>query len=146
MDIESLRHDVLLFRHALEARHHDLDETIFGSFPSGCCGAVSELLAVFLQVRGHGAFTYVCGLWFDSDFGSSTHAWLEQEGCIVDITQDQFDGRGSQAFVTADRSWHDSHFAQQEKQGPFTFDDLSSELFIAYAYVKEELEGESPPF
>jgi hypothetical protein len=137
MDINSLRHDVLLFRHALEACHHDLDAMIFGSFPHGCCGAVSELLSVFLQAREHGTFTYVCGHRFDPNLGFSSHAWLEQGGYIVDITQDQFDGRGEQTFVTVDRSWHDSHFPEQKKQGPFG--ELPSELCIAYAHVQEEL-------
>ena len=139
MDIETLRHDVLRFRRAIGACHLSLDAIIFGSFPRGCCGVVSELLSVFLQARGHGAFTYVCGQRFDGDIGFSSHAWLEQGKYIVDITQEQFDGRSEQPLVTVDRNWHDRRFPEQEKQRPF--DRLSPALCIAYAHIQEELES-----
>lgn len=138
--VEFLRIDVLRFRRALEACLHSLDRTIFGNFPHGCCGAVSEILAIFLHAQGHGTFVYVCGLKFD-DSRSFSHAWLEQEGCIVDITLDQFDRRSEHTFVTVDRSWHDSRFPEQRKQGPFS--KLSPELCVAYAHIQEELESRS---
>lgn len=139
MIIESLHYDVQRFRQALEACYHDLESTIFGSFPSGCCGAASELLAAFLQVQGYGAFTYVCGLRFDSNSSCSSHAWLEQGGYIFDITKDQFDKGGDKNFVTADHSWHDSHFPVQKKHE--TSGVLPPELWIAYARVQERLRG-----
>ena len=56
MDIDALRRDVHAFREASEKILPEIDRTIFGDFPRGCCGAVSEILAAFLERRGHGKF------------------------------------------------------------------------------------------
>lgn len=113
MYIDALLRDVRAFRRAFETCHSDLDAMIFGSFPRGCCGAASELHAVFLERRGHGAFTYVSARGFNDDNRLFSHAWLERDGLILDVTQDQFDERSEPVFVATDRSWHDRRFPEQ---------------------------------
>ncbi|WP_051337302.1 hypothetical protein [Leisingera daeponensis] len=136
MTTDSLHQDVQNFREALDACHSDLDPTVFGHFPSGCCGTVSELLAAFLEEQGHGSWPYVCGTRLMEDGQNATHAWLERDGCIIDITRDQFDKR-QPGLVTADRSWHDERFPDQEQQEDFG--ELRSELCDAYARIKKEI-------
>ena len=60
-------------------------------FPTGCCGLVSDLLAQYLL--DHGINTYcVQGEYdFDDYENRFPHTWLEtDDGCIIDITADQF--------------------------------------------------------
>ena len=64
-------------------------------FPFGSCGAASELLAQYLEDNGYGAFDYVLG-----EDGGQSHAWLEQDGLIVDITLDQFEDYDCAVFVS----------------------------------------------
>jgi len=63
----------------------------YSSFPEGCCGDTSDLLAEYLLE--HGIKTqYVCGTYIDEQFNSMrSHAWLcTEDGTIIDITGDQF--------------------------------------------------------
>lgn len=59
-------------------------------FPRGCCGIISELMGDYLNTVGLGEFFYVCGM-----KDGASHAWLEVDGLIVDITGDQFPDRPS---------------------------------------------------
>lgn len=71
-------------------------------FPQGCCGVVSELLGDYLNTQLGLRAEYVCG---ERDGGS--HAWLELDGLVIDITSDQFDGR-PQVFIGARDDWYAS--------------------------------------
>lgn len=42
------------------------------------------------------------------DPGAQSHAWIELDGLIVDISGDQFVDQHEPVFVTKDRTWHDS--------------------------------------
>lgn len=70
------------------------------SFPRGCCGVVSELLGDYLNAQLGLQVEYVCG---EQDGGS--HAWLELNGVVIDITGDQFDGRPP-VFIAARDEWY----------------------------------------
>jgi hypothetical protein len=56
-------------------------------FPKGSCGDTCELLGQFLADSGLGEWQYRSG---QRDEPFHTHAWLEQDGLILDITADQF--------------------------------------------------------
>ncbi|MBQ6483288.1 MAG: hypothetical protein IJI45_19460 [Anaerolineaceae bacterium] len=55
-------------------------------FPKGACGTTCDLLAEWLWEHGIES-SYYCG---KRSNGGYTHAWLEVEGFIIDITGDQF--------------------------------------------------------
>lgn len=57
-------------------------------FPRGCCGIISELMGDCLNTVRIGEFFDVCGM-----KDGASHAWLEVDGLIVDITDDQFSDR-----------------------------------------------------
>ena len=71
-------------------------------FPAGACGDAAPLLGQFLLDQGEGEWTYVSG----EREGAWSHAWIEQDGWIVDITADQFPDMDQPVIVTLDRSWH----------------------------------------
>ena len=53
---------------------------------------------------------YVC----DMNKNRQSHAWLEYEGWILDITADQFEDINDKVLVRKDRTWH-SQFKGQNK-------------------------------
>jgi hypothetical protein len=73
----------------------------FHEFPMGSCGDASLLLGKYLDEMGLGQFDYVCG-----ELGRQSHAWLEKDGIIVDITADQFDGVVEEIIVTDNNDFH----------------------------------------
>lgn len=112
MDIESakrVRCSALRFREAIESlRDSGLDE-FFTMFPRGTCGDTSELLGTWLSENGFGEFFYICGeRGTFEDGGWFSHAWIEQDGWIVDITADQFPEVSDRIIVChrAESVWH----------------------------------------
>lgn len=87
------------FRKALQ--HGGLRSVGFARFPLGACGDASELLGQYLTDSGLGEWTYVSGM-----RGGSTHAWIERDGVVVDITADQFADVASPCIVTRASQWH----------------------------------------
>jgi len=78
----------------------------FGSFPHGTCGPVSELMGrIVLERTGHEGI-YVCGDGHPALKPQQSHAWLEVEGFIVDLTHDQFEGTGLSGWVHETSAWH----------------------------------------
>lgn len=54
-------------------------------FPFGCCGITTLMHGAYLHAFGFDQQEYVCGMRFDF-----SHAWLELDEHIIDITSDQF--------------------------------------------------------
>ncbi|MGA5824291.1 hypothetical protein ACPC54_41425 [Kitasatospora sp. NPDC094028] len=109
---ELIRQDAQRFRWALEAAAFQLAErswTLYGlrDFPTGACLDASLLLAEYLTDRGRGEWKCVVGERPVGPAMPHSHAWLERNGLIVDITADQFaDSSGLAVWVTRDRAWH----------------------------------------
>ena len=70
-------------------------------FPRGSCGDASLLLSMFLSDNNIGNVYYVCG-WCDK----KSHAWLEVDRFVVDITMDQFGDNYPSVIVNEDYSFH----------------------------------------
>ena len=78
-------------RAAIEACDLKTLPITFHEFPRGSCGDATLILAKHLKDNGQKGFAYVCGM-----RDGHSHAWLERDGLIVDITGDQFaDNEGS---------------------------------------------------
>ncbi len=78
-----------------------LDDIVFEQFPRGACGDTSDLLGEYFYRSQFGIWQYRCG-WRKGH----SHAWIEGDGLIVDITADQFDDMDEAVIVTRDQSWH----------------------------------------
>ena len=78
-----------------------LGDIVMDNFPRGTCGDTAILLGEFFYREGLGVWLYRSGY-----KGGHTHAWISQDGLIVDITADQFPGFPP-AAVTRDSKWYD---------------------------------------
>ena len=141
--VDQIRHYVGKFRDAILSCSRD-DWPLMRSFPQGACGDASILLGEYLHEQGLGVWVYA-GRERDSDLHS--HAWLEQDGLIVDITADQFEDVNESIIVTCDRSWH-QQFMYPEETHPALIDlydeRTRKNLRAVYANITATLESRSP--
>jgi len=100
-DIDQLRGLALMFRKAVEQCKYDLPCIAFKRFPYGSCADACDLLGRFFEEMGIDGWMCVSGC-----RDKYTHAWLEKNGLIVDITADQFEDGPGAVIVTSDNSWH----------------------------------------
>lgn len=77
----------------------------FQDFPTGSCGDASILLGQFFTDQGLGEWTYVNGE-ITTPSGQQSHAWIEKDGLVVDITADQFVEIDEPVLVTDAKDWH----------------------------------------
>ncbi|MET7372535.1 hypothetical protein [Micromonospora arida] len=126
-DQEALKAVVAGFRVALELG--DLPLVSLAAFPHGSCGDVCELLGQFLIDSGFGEWRYCSGQRDDSFF---THAWLERDGLILDITADQFPDIDQPVLLTRGRAWH-NQFSLHECRRAANLDHLFFQDFAADA-------------
>jgi hypothetical protein len=74
----------------------------FAKFPRGSCGDTCEMLGQLLIDSGLGAWDYRSGV----NLSGSSHACLERDGLLLDITADQFDDVSTPVLLTKDHTWH----------------------------------------
>lgn len=74
-------------------------------FPNAACGDVTLLLGTALNDVVGIQFDYVAGR-LGTSIKTISHAWLEFENLIVDITADQFAEIDSPVLITESGSWH----------------------------------------
>lgn len=74
-------------------------------FLLGWCTTASILLGEHLRESGLGDFHTRSGIRCDLGVNQS-HAWLNRDGLIVDITADQFDETKEAVIVSRDSPWH----------------------------------------
>lgn len=88
------------FRDGIESCKPKFKAISLREFPLGSCGDTSDLLGMYLQQSLGIRTEYVAG-WLDG----RSHAWLEFEGLVIDITADQFSGYEA-VIVTASPQLH----------------------------------------
>lgn len=83
------------FRHAInKAKDSGEASAFFRGFPAGQCGVTSIMLAQFLRNMGVVDMYYICGNFSDELRNQvQSHAWLDINGTVIDITGDQFKDR-----------------------------------------------------
>ena len=108
-EVRSLAH---VFRKAI-IDSNGADLISFDDFPTGSCGDASILLGEYLYELGHGEWTYRSGF---REVGVQSHAWIERNGWLLDITADQFDEISESVWLTRDRSWHEQFLYAPEDE------------------------------
>lgn len=90
------------------------------AFPRGTCADASLVLCAFLADAGFAGFELVCGERGSQENGTySSHAWLQLDQLVVDITADQFaDGPGP-VVVAEDSEWHRGFYIASKDVGDF---------------------------
>ncbi|SNT62833.1 hypothetical protein SAMN05216276_10947 [Streptosporangium subroseum] len=129
------------FRSALEQGGLQLQS--FAKFPRASCGDTCEMLGQFLIDSNLGIWTYRTGI----DSSNSSHAYLERNGLLLDITADQFDDVSTPVMLTEDQTWHrqfsltaGSHAASLEWWTGHNRSDCAAAL-ADYALLKQRAEG-----
>jgi hypothetical protein len=107
---DALRRIATRIREIILATPPDKRPERLATFPHGSCGDTAMIMGTYLIRKGHAKAEYVVGV-----DGQHSHAWLECDGIIIDITADQFEDEIVPVLVTRDRTWH-SLFAGQERQ------------------------------
>jgi len=106
MDLLKIKKAATKFRNAIESCSYSLGIS-FEAFPKGTCGDVAPLLGTYLNDLGYGEFQYMLG-----DYGSrkdnswSSHAWIQSNSLVVDITADQFPDINEKIIVSKTSYWH----------------------------------------
>ncbi|HEY2012884.1 MAG TPA: hypothetical protein VGH38_05250 [Bryobacteraceae bacterium] len=140
-DIEKLRRLATRFRAAiLRTDPGEVDAEvrfIVADFPRGVCGAVCFLLGHYLMENGFPGAEYVNGI---RGADRQSHAWIETDGMIVDITADQFSEIAEGVIVTSERGWYEQ-FEQRPGRWPadFLIYGDSSPHGLAYAPIMKHL-------
>jgi hypothetical protein len=130
---QQIREHAERFRRCLEELQPQLGVS-FERFPYRSCGDSSNLLGEWLTEQGVSGLEYVCGE-FDHE---KSHAWLELDGLIIDITPDLFEAGPGPVYVGESQSFH-SQLKEQSRRPHYLDDSIKSQ----YRLCKQWMEAES---
>jgi hypothetical protein len=121
------------FRAAIESCPKDLLPIRFARFPFGSCGDTCLLLSKWLEEKGQSGFVYVEGI---RGKGSNvqSHAWLERDGIVVDITGDQFGPDQPSVYVGPRSPLHNAFRILNEHHSDLERYDSQTALMLSNAY------------
>lgn len=120
--------ECIKFRVAVEECINDIGMEWFNHFPLGCCLDTSLMLAKYFHAKGFGISELVSGC-----RENKSHAWLELDGLIIDITADQFDEVSEKIIVTKESEFHDS-FNYERKRNAYNKSLTGSNFGDAYLF------------
>jgi hypothetical protein len=134
---EVMKDDLVKIRAAFERLDKSNLPVTFRNFPRGACRDTCDVLAEILKELGHGTFQYVAG----RRKNGNSHAWLQSDAVIVDITADQFDEISEPVYLGPLNSWYQSFEVQQEHEAGYTRLDAHSraELSGIHSRIHTEL-------
>jgi hypothetical protein len=119
------------FRAAIERCPREGLPITFERFPHGSCGDAALLLAKYLERNAHTGFVYVLGM-----RDQRSHAWLQRDDLVIDITADQFEDQDQPVIVARVSTWHSTFTVEPEDQhhADFTLYDAATAATLAQAY------------
>jgi len=117
LELGQMKAAVAAFRRAIDEADRDQWGASFDNFPRGSCGVTAALLGLYLS-RSFGWQPRYVEATRDLPNGKiASHAWLEWEGWIIDITADQ-DGQAPLIF-TRESPYHATWDARFHEPGAF---------------------------
>lgn len=126
-NIKEIEKECRVFRDLFQQYHGEMSEQHLKKyFPVGCCQEVTNTLGRYLHNKGYGIWDYVwgeaviCGKW-------STHAWLQKDNIICDLTLDQFGHSYPKVYVGDEKKFH-FIFDIQDRH-PYSLNDLEREVY-----------------
>lgn len=110
-DIEIIKDEAIKAREIILKHGQEINVLEFGSFPNGGgCLPLSEFLGSWIDNKGIEGLQVVIGkrkkLQRIDESEEESHAWLEYEDYIIDVTGDQFTDFNEKVFVSIDRTFH----------------------------------------
>lgn len=95
------------FRTAIESIPPEARPIGMQCFPRGACGDAALLFGALLVDRSIPGFEYICGeRGSKSDNTWVSHAWLQRNDLVVDLTADQFSDAPADVIVASPSTWH----------------------------------------
>jgi hypothetical protein len=131
--LSRLRGLAVSLRAAIERCDRQRLPVTFREFPRGSCGDAAILLGTFLKEQGAGTFTYIAGR-RGRGHNRYSHAWLEQDNVIVDITGDQFSSSIGSVFVATHSPWHRTFKREQQHEADYHIYDQHAVATLGNAY------------
>lgn len=105
------------FREAIERADKDSLPNGLKEFPRGSCSDASLLLARYLTDQRYGPFKIVrADRWNLANNTHTTHAWLEKDGFIIDITADHYAEILDKVIVTNSSDWHKTFVVDEVRE------------------------------
>lgn len=116
-DFEQIARVAQRLRDSLEDLQRAGQTVSLENFPCGCCADCSLLLGALLADLGCAGFKYICGERGTQDDGTWTsHAWLQRDTLVVDITGDQFVDAPAGVIVAHNSEWHKTFRIEREQE------------------------------
>jgi hypothetical protein len=137
--IKHLRKLASLFRAGIERADRSRLPIGFSDFPRGSCGDATLLLGTFLLEEGLPEFQYMLGeRHYDGSGFPHSHAWLQREKLIIDITADKFPDKRARVIVSRQSKWHEAFEARAEHVADYRIYDSATVSSLAAAYAEFE--------
>ncbi len=132
---EQVFEHALRFRAAIDRTDKSKLPITFKNFPNGSCGDAALLIGAYFVNVGLGQFQYILGERERGDSRSwSSHAWIENDGLIVDITADQFPDAPRAVMVERNSQWHDQFNGTRQNIAHFNIYDSNTASNLGNAY------------
>lgn len=114
----------------------------WSKFPRGTCAETSLILGAFLVDNGYKDFLCFNASREGNKSRRPTHAWLQNDRLIVDITSDQFVDAPRGIIVAEESPWHKSFRIDKRDLGDFRRYQLYlPDLPNTYNLIKQEIES-----
>lgn len=85
----------------------DTPDSLLSGFPSSTCGDASQIVGRILIELFSCRAKYVCGRTHPAYNEDQTHAWIEVDRFLIDVTHDQFKETGLSGWVfERQTAWH----------------------------------------
>lgn len=123
---------VIEFRKALDKINWSSMPVGFKNFPEGTCGDISDILAEYLYQNGFQDIDYICG-----ESADGSHAWLEIDGKVVDITADQFYGVREKVMIQSPEIWHHKYEVKNRRKAGYR--DMNGQAISGLVTVYNEI-------
>jgi len=143
MNTLQLIQEMYRVREALERMPQQRRPITLANFPSGSCGDTCLVVGTYLhEVYGLPMFDYVCGERGSQEDNSWTsHAWLQKDDLIVDITADQFPDGPGKVIVAEQSLWHQQFETEVQHSASLRLYEPQQvhELLRVYSWLSESL-------
>lgn len=117
MSLENLTAVVIGCRLGFESLASSKHSLLRG-FPTGSCGVASEIVGRILKETFSCEGYYVCGRSHMLYGEEQSHAWIETNGYLIDVTYDQFKDTGLSGLVFEGATdWHRGFLSRDVREG-----------------------------
>lgn len=107
MEIPRILEMAISFRTAIKSIPSEARPIGMQSFPRRACGDTALLFGAFLVDHAIPGFKYICGeRGSQADNTWTSHAWLQRNDLVIDLTADQFPDAPADVIVSNPSPWH----------------------------------------